>query len=78
LVAAATDAGIKVYYLMSSETKPIAILTPEDVKPKDKDSKKPPKLPMCNTLTWNCLGKKLFAGFSDGTIRVWHVISSKK
>lgn len=32
---------------------------------------------ICTSLTWNSLGKKLFAGFSDGTIRVWHAEQRK-
>jgi len=32
----------------------------------------------CTALTWNPLGKKLFAGFNDGHIRVWHVVSEGK
>jgi len=58
---------------MSTSTKPIATLNPVF---KDKDSNKVKKLPVCTSLTWNALGKKLFAGFSDGLIRVWHVNSS--
>ncbi len=34
-MATATDIGIKVYDLMSTDTKPIAHLIAEDVKPRD-------------------------------------------
>jgi WD40 repeat protein len=68
---------------MSTETKPIAFLTAEDTKVKEvkdgKDTKvRAPKVPSCTSLTWNCLGKKLFAGFSDGNIRVWHIKAENK
>jgi len=29
------------------------------------------KIPSCVSLAWNALGKTLFAGFSDGIIRVF-------
>lgn len=29
------------------------------------------KIPSCVSLAWNALGKTLFAGFSDGVIRVF-------
>jgi len=32
---------------------------------------------VCTALVWNPLGKKLFAGYNDGYIRVWHVASEK-
>jgi hypothetical protein len=67
---------------MSTETKPLAHLTAEDTKSKDTKEgkegvKKVAKVPACTSLTWNCLGKKLFAGFSDGNIRVWHIKADK-
>lgn len=57
---------------MSTEKndKPIVVLTPEVGK---KEGKKEKKKPICTSLTWNCTGKKLFAGYNDGLIRVWHV-----
>ena len=46
---------------MSTEKndKPIVTLTPELGK---KEGKKEKKKPTCTSLTWNCTGKKLFAG----------------
>lgn len=49
----------------------LATLTGEDKTTKKQKAK--PKNPMCTSLAWNALGKKLFAGFSDGNIRVWQV-----
>jgi len=59
---------------MSTSEKPIADLTAEPVK---KDGKVR-KQAQCTSLCWNALGKKLFAGFSDGVIRVWHVNTESK
>jgi len=59
---------------MSTSNKPLATIEAESVK---KDSKGKKKNPMCTSLTWNALGKKLFAGFSDGLIRVYHVNTDK-
>jgi len=63
---------------MSTSTKELATLQVKRpaVEKKEVDSKKPSKvakLPMCMSLTWNSVGRKLFAGFTDGVIRVWHV-----
>jgi guanine nucleotide-binding protein subunit beta-2-like 1 protein len=72
-VAAATEHDIKVWDLMSADSKPIAELLHA---PAQKEGKKV-KMPECTSLTWNSLGKKLFAGFADGTIRVWHAEQRK-
>jgi len=58
---------------MSTANKPVAVLE-ADIK-RDATSTKTgkKKVPQCTSLTWNALGKKLFAGFSDGIIRVWHI-----
>lgn len=58
---------------MDDKSKPIATI---DVETK-KDGKKK-KAPSCTSLTWNALGKKLFAGFSDGIIRVYSVNTDQK
>jgi hypothetical protein len=64
---------------MSTSTKELATLQVKRpvVEKKEgvesKKSTKVTKLPMCMSLTWNSLGRKLFAGFTDGLIRVWHV-----
>lgn len=63
-VAAATETDVKVWDLMNKETTPFAELM--------KNDGKKGKLPQCISLTWNSIGNKLFAGFSDGVIRVWH------
>lgn len=59
---------------MSTSNKPLATIEAEPVK---KDKGKKYKAPTCTSLTWNALGKKLFAGFSDGLIRVYHVNTDK-
>jgi len=63
---------------MSTSTKELATLQVKRpvVEKKEGDTSKKVKtvkLPMCMSLTWNSLGRKLFAGFTDGLIRVWHV-----
>jgi hypothetical protein len=66
---------------MSSATKPIATLQAErpPTEKKEGDKKvKIAKLPMCISLTWNALGRKLFSGFTDGLIRVWLVNADYK
>jgi len=58
---------------MDLKTKPFVTLKPI-VKPrevKEGQKKKATKLPMCISLTWNSVGKRLFAGFTDGLIRVY-------
>lgn len=67
-VAVATENDVKVWDLMNKEGAPFAELMHDPAK---KDGKKG-KIPQCISLTWNALGNKLFAGFSDGVIRVWH------
>lgn len=56
---------------MSTNEKPIADLNAE-IKSKESKNKKPKSVP-CTSLAWNALGKRLFAGFTDGLIRVWNV-----
>jgi guanine nucleotide-binding protein subunit beta-2-like 1 protein len=73
-VAAATENDIKVWDLMSKDTVPFVELNLHDAAKKEG---KKSKLPQCTSLAWNSLGKKLFAGFSDGVIRVWHAEQRK-
>jgi len=56
---------------MSTSTKPIATIETQPTK--KYEGKKNQKNLMCTALTWNADGKKLFAGFNDGMIRVHHV-----
>jgi len=53
---------------MSTSTKPVGTITIEK-KVKDKKT----TTLNCTSLTWNALGKKLFVGCNDGTIRVYVV-----
>jgi len=75
-VAVGTEKDVRIWDLMNTQNKPIATLEAEPIK---KDSKTTvatkKKAPACTSITWNAVGKKLFAGFSDGAIRVWHVKS---
>jgi len=64
-VAAGTENGVKIWDLMSTSSKAIATL--------EAPAKTGKKIPQCTALCWNSLGKKLFAGFTDGLIRVYHV-----
>jgi guanine nucleotide-binding protein subunit beta-2-like 1 protein len=75
-VAVGTEKDIKVWDLMNVSNKPISVLEVDQSK-KEKEGKGKRKPPMCTSLTWNALGKKLFAGYSDGAIRVWHVNNSE-
>jgi guanine nucleotide-binding protein subunit beta-2-like 1 protein len=72
-IAVGTDNGVKIYDMQSTEktNKPIAVLEPETINKGEKVKKK--SLPVCTTISWNSNGKKLFAGFTDSLIRVWHV-----
>jgi len=54
---------------MSTSTKPLATI---ETTGSSKDGKKTKNL-TCTALTWNGDGKKLFAVFNDGMIRVHHV-----
>lgn len=71
-IAAATENDIKVWDLAASsseESSPMAELM--------RGESKKGKAPQCLSLTWNATGNKLFAGFSDGVIRVWQAEQSK-
>lgn len=57
---------------MNTSDKALTTLKPE-LPVVEGEKPKSNKLPMCVSLTWNSLGRKLFAGFTDGNIRVWHV-----
>jgi len=61
---------------MSNNEKPIADLVSE-CKVKDTKNKRA-KLVPCTSLAWNALGKRLFAGFTDGLIKVWNVNTDQK
>jgi len=56
---------------MNASPKPLETIEIE-TKKEGKGRKRPPQ---CTSLTWNALGKKLFAGFTDGLIRVYHINS---
>jgi len=68
-VAVGTDQGVKIYNLMSQAKTPICVIEAEPLTKTETASKG--KNPQCTSLTWNALGKKLFAGFTDGVIRTF-------
>jgi guanine nucleotide-binding protein subunit beta-2-like 1 protein len=70
-VSASTENGIRIWDLMSANEKPIADLNAE-IKNKESKNKRTKVVP-CTSLAWNSVGKRLFAGFTDGLIRVWNV-----
>lgn len=72
-VAAATEKQVLVWDLMSSSSKPVGAISIEK-KVKDKQT----TTLNCTSLTWNALGKKLFVGCNDGTIRVYQVSDNSK
>ena len=55
---------------MSTNEKPISELSAEAKR--DSKSKRARSVG-CTALSWNALGKRLFAGFTDGLIRYWNV-----
>jgi guanine nucleotide-binding protein subunit beta-2-like 1 protein len=75
-IVAGTDQGIKIWDFSNEKagTKPFATLEPIQEK-SEKVTKK--SLPSCTSVAWNSSGKKLFAGFTDGLIRVYHVQTEK-
>eukprot|EP01016_Furgasonia_blochmanni_P009640 TRINITY_DN13_c0_g1_i8.p2 TRINITY_DN13_c0_g1~~TRINITY_DN13_c0_g1_i8.p2 ORF type:complete len:393 (-),score=193.11 TRINITY_DN13_c0_g1_i8:361-1476(-) len=70
-IAVGTENGIKIWDLIDTSEKPIADIEGEAFKKAPRGKRA--KAPACTSLTWNAVGKKLFAGFSDGLIRVYHV-----
>lgn len=77
-ITAATENGVLVWDIMSESTAPIAELEVIPEKTKDSKSERKPKALACTSLVWSPNGKKLFAGFTDGKIRVWHTSIEKK
>jgi len=67
-VAVGTDQGVKIFNLMNQSKAPVCTIEAEPIT-KVEGSKG--KNPQCTSLTWNALGKKLFAGFTDGVIRTF-------
>lgn len=70
-IAAATEEGIKVWDLMSNTKFPIAFQKVE----KTIVGKRATKNIQCTSIAWNSLGTILYAGFTDGNIRVWKIVS---
>ncbi len=54
---------------MSNSKTPIAVLKVE----KTKVGKHSSKYIQCTSIAWNSLGTILYAGFTDGDIRVWKI-----
>lgn len=78
-IAAGTEQGVKIWDMNNTTSeknsnKPFTVLEPEV--PKGEKAKKK-TLPVCTSIAWNSTGKKLFAGFTDGLIRVYHVQHDK-
>lgn len=71
-IAVATNEGIKIWDLMSNSKSPIANLKVE----KKVAGKHSSKNLACTSLSWNALGTVLYAGFTDGNIRVWKITTS--
>jgi len=67
---------------MGDTSTPIGVLTVEQtnhaVIKNAKGAVKKQKNLQCHSLCWNSTGKKLFGGFTDGKIRVWHVNNSQE
>jgi len=75
-LSAATDSSIKVWAL---EGKTIVCELNAKTHPEffsDKSSSNPnanPVTPPCTSLAWSADGSHLYAGYTDGVIRVWEV-----
>jgi|Dee2metaT_8_FD_contig_51_1960492_length_1088_multi_17_in_0_out_0_1 WD40 repeat protein len=63
---------------MNDSDKPIGDLTHEHTNKSSKSTGKRVKNSSCTTIAWNATGKKLFAGFKDGYVRVWHTSEGAK
>jgi len=74
-IAVGTENGIKLYDLSSEIDKSFCDITAEQFQVSTKESAKTKKIkpPSCTSLTWSSTGQKLFAGFTDKLIRVYHV-----
>eukprot|EP01015_Nassula_variabilis_P026035 TRINITY_DN5156_c0_g1_i2.p1 TRINITY_DN5156_c0_g1~~TRINITY_DN5156_c0_g1_i2.p1 ORF type:complete len:355 (-),score=77.74 TRINITY_DN5156_c0_g1_i2:222-1286(-) len=71
-IAIGTENGVKIWDLYSDNETPIANIVGEPFKKVERTKRS--KAPSCTSLTWNALGNKLYAGFNDGYIRVYHVL----
>ncbi|KAI8867655.1 G-protein complex beta subunit CpcB [Ramicandelaber brevisporus] len=69
-LCAATDSSIRIWDLESKQT--VAELSPSDLEETQKTKALPPR---CVSLAWSADGSTLFGGYTDGLIRVWHVIA---
>lgn len=76
-IAASTETGICVWDILNEEDTFLSHLTLEAEKPKESKKERLPKMLACNSVTWSPTGKKLFGGFSNGKIKVWHTSIEK-
>jgi guanine nucleotide-binding protein subunit beta-2-like 1 protein len=71
-VAAATETGVKVFDLASESDQAMFDITAEKPRKEGKPRKGGDKY-ACTSLAWSTNGTRLYAGFSDNLIRVYHV-----
>lgn len=76
-IAAATNNGICVWDIMKEDDPLLSTLVLEQEKPKESKKDKLPKFLPCHSIAWSPVGKKLFGGFGNGKIKVWHTSIEK-
>lgn len=75
-VAAATETGIKIFDLASDSDQAMEDIIVEKPKKEGKPRKSSDRH-ACTCLAWSASGTKLYAGFTDNLIRVYHINSEK-
>ncbi len=75
-IAVATNDGVAIWDLQSENDDPLQKLTHETTK-KIKKGKSGTMKEKCTSLCWDNEGHRLFAGFSDGAIRVWDIFEDQ-
>lgn len=76
-ISAATENGVYIWDITSEDDTNMAHLVLEQEKPTESKKDRFPKQLPCNAIAWNPTGKKIFAGFSNGKIKVWHASVEK-
>ena len=76
-VAAATDTGVCIWDVTKEDDNVLSHLVLEAEKPKESKKEKLPKYLPAHSVAWSPNGKKLFAGFGNGKIKVWHTSIEK-
>lgn len=81
LVAAATDKNIKIWDIMNKKGEPLMSVEPEPVPVEvvaEGENVQRPAPVRCTAIAWSANLKKIYIGCSDGHIRVYNIVLSKK